>query len=286
MIKGMKMRLIYIAVIAILGLILGSVYLYAQKSGKPTVQWSQKEVVEIVLPNTTKNVSVSFQSGINLNNVTFFITSGLRNVISVNPSQFTSISAGNNYNLTLTVNSGNKSQVKFEGTVHLRDNLNYATNALPLPITVVVHNQPVPPDPGEAGKQTLEGIDSDNDGVRDDIQRYIVLNYFDSPAKVAGLRQYAKAVQRSLLSAGSGDRPLVVDNVQKEFDALSCLSYVVGLQPRIDSTDKLEVELLNTRQRSLANIRVESYLGGHVFPGHVSTLDKTFCEFNPDTIGR
>src|SRR5216683_231714 len=35
----------------------------------------------------------------------------------------------------------------------------------------------LPPDPGAAGKATLQGIDSDGDGVRDDIQRYIALTY-------------------------------------------------------------------------------------------------------------
>jgi len=37
----------------------------------------------------------------------------------------------------------------------------------------------LPPDPGSAGRATLEGIDSDGDGVRDDIQRFIELNYPD-----------------------------------------------------------------------------------------------------------
>ncbi|MDX8380534.1 MAG: hypothetical protein R8M14_00305 [Ghiorsea sp.] len=33
----------------------------------------------------------------------------------------------------------------------------------------------LPPDPGAAGRGTLAGIDSDNDGVRDDVQRWIAL---------------------------------------------------------------------------------------------------------------
>jgi len=34
----------------------------------------------------------------------------------------------------------------------------------------------LPPDPGEAGKATLTGIDVDRDGVRDDLQRYIIFH--------------------------------------------------------------------------------------------------------------
>src|SRR5215203_1264155 len=35
----------------------------------------------------------------------------------------------------------------------------------------------LPPDPGAAGLKTVEGIDADKDGVRDDVQRFIVINY-------------------------------------------------------------------------------------------------------------
>ena len=44
-----------------------------------------------------------------------------------------------------------------------------STRGLPPPETDI----PVilPPDPGEAGKLTLAGIDSNNDGVRDDLER-------------------------------------------------------------------------------------------------------------------
>ena len=37
----------------------------------------------------------------------------------------------------------------------------------------------LPTDPGKAGKETLLGIDTDGDGVRDDIQRYIYFTYPD-----------------------------------------------------------------------------------------------------------
>jgi hypothetical protein len=47
----------------------------------------------------------------------------------------------------------------------------------------------LPPDPGEAGKATIEGIDSDQDGLRDDIQRYIALTYPDSEKTREALRQ-------------------------------------------------------------------------------------------------
>ncbi len=59
----------------------------------------------------------------------------------------------------------------------------------------------LPPDPGEAGKETVAGIDSDSDGVRDDIQRWIVLTYPDEPNTQQALFQIAKAKQDSLLNS-------------------------------------------------------------------------------------
>jgi hypothetical protein len=49
----------------------------------------------------------------------------------------------------------------------------------------------LPPDPGAEGKKTLLGIDTDGDGVRDDIQRYIYLTYPDDKKLRLGLTYYA-----------------------------------------------------------------------------------------------
>ncbi|MDP3697658.1 MAG: hypothetical protein Q8R55_06660 [Candidatus Taylorbacteria bacterium] len=272
----------FLVPIVVLSVILGSTWLYAQKSGKPTIKWSQKEVVEIVLPSTTKNVPVLFRSGVNLNNVTFFITPGLRNVVSVNPSQFPAISAGNNYSLTLTINSGNQSQVKFEGTVHLRDNLNYATNALPLPVQVVVHNELVPPDPGEAGKQTLEGIDSDNDGVRDDIQRWIVLNYLDSEKRRAALRQYTKINEAFLVDAN--DKELSRTHSHDMERASTCAYYVFDFDDAVRAKDEIRAQLLNTETRSRAYLKADSQLGGTFSLVIEDDEYKAQCTFDPDVM--
>src|SRR5436305_503579 len=56
----------------------------------------------------------------------------------------------------------------------------------------------LPPDPGPAGKLTLGGIDSDHDGVRDDLQRYIVLTYGGSPSTVDTLKNTAKVLQGAI----------------------------------------------------------------------------------------
>ena len=53
--------------------------------------------------------------------------------------------------------------------------------------TVAFNVTELPPDPGAAGKATLEGIDADGDGLRDDLQRFIAISYPDSGRTRAGL---------------------------------------------------------------------------------------------------
>ena len=57
------------------------------------------------------------------------------------------------------------------------------------------HLANLPPDPGEAGKLTIDGIDADKDGVRDDVQRCIAENWGHSERAVAGLTIVAKIAQ-------------------------------------------------------------------------------------------
>ncbi len=52
-----------------------------------------------------------------------------------------------------------------------------------------------PPDPGEAGKATIEGIDADQDGVRDDVQRWIYAYVPEHPDRQMALRQEARYFQ-------------------------------------------------------------------------------------------
>ena len=71
----------------------------------------------------------------------------------------------------------------------------------------------LPPDPGKAGKVTLLGIDTDGDGVRDDIQRYIYFTYPDDKKLRLGLTYYAIEFQGVLKDAN--DREAAYDHANK-----------------------------------------------------------------------
>jgi hypothetical protein len=121
----------------------------------------------------------------------------------------------------------------------------------------------LPPDPGAAGQATLAGIDSDHDGIRDDLQRYIVLNYGTSRATVAALRQSTVALQGAILDSGSRTRSL--DHATDLARATECLR---SLHP-LDA-DQVEAALtaqaLNTEQRGLAYLAFNDQLAGASFP--------------------
>jgi hypothetical protein len=87
-------------------------------------------------------------------------------------------------------------------------------------------NPNLPPDPGRAGNATLEGIDSDNDGLRDDVQRAIWLRAPrpDQNALRLAMIQFAKVHQEMINTSSSSDIETMFQTYKKEHLALSCLN--------------------------------------------------------------
>jgi HYR domain len=144
----------------------------------------------------------------------------------------------------------------------------------------------LPPDPGPAGEATLAGIDSDNDGVRDDVQRWIALTYPNSQKTRAALSQYAKAMQSILLNAGDAasarTHALVLDR------ASDCTSYIRQQLLGIGGSDayrikrELEAVYLNTAERSRAWLQADSQMSGMFF--NVPSNLSSGCDFNPNVL--
>jgi len=144
----------------------------------------------------------------------------------------------------------------------------------------------LPPDPGEAGKATLAGIDSDGDGVRDDVQRWIALTYPNSQKTRAALRQMAQAMQNILLNAADVANARV--NADIADNAADCISYVresmLGLagSDAYSLKEELRAVYLNTLLRTKAWLQHDSHLGGMFFT--VPADLKQGCDFNPDAM--
>ena len=137
----------------------------------------------------------------------------------------------------------------------------------------------LPPDPGEPGKATLEGIDSDGDGVRDDIQRYIALTYPDSRKTREAFRQFALALDKATLV--TSDEESALRNVESMHRAIECLWYIHS-EHSIKMSDLLMAEYLNTYARSRAYLEYDAKLSGHVFGGKDIDEYRSSCSFDPD----
>lgn len=146
----------------------------------------------------------------------------------------------------------------------------------------VISGRPVlPPDPGEAGMLTLEGIDSDNDGVRDDVQRWIIINHRDSEKTMEALAQAARASQVDLITAFV-DKTKSIEATHQIFRASRCLDYLFGLDKQIELNKLMKSQILNTDARIRANIRANANFNGQTI--ELQDVQKTDCDFDPDTL--
>jgi hypothetical protein len=140
----------------------------------------------------------------------------------------------------------------------------------------------LPPDPGEAGKTTLAGIDSDNDGVRDDVQRWIALTYPNSAKTRAALRQLAVDYQNSILDVSS--KAVVESNFNIMRKSMACLRYVsrsVGID-YYRLSPALEAIILNTVVRTRAFLKGDYLLSGGIYKGIPSGIQN--CNFDPNAM--
>lgn len=150
---------------------------------------------------------------------------------------------------------------------------------------VVVDNGDVlknlPPDPGEQGMLTIEGIDSDDDGVRDDTQRYIAQEYKDSVRKHAAMRQLAIASQNQLTTDNIESKTLdAASNLMRAGECLT--SDAVGLDAATaeQAALKLESIVLNTRQRLQAYAEFEAQMWGKTVQVLPIEMHSNSCDFD------
>ena len=170
---------------------------------------------------------------------------------------------------------------EYGGVLQLRAGANQHNLAKPLPITVVItaiSDDGLPPDPGEAGKQTVLGIDSDNDGVRDDIQRYIYFTYPNEPNIRSALTQMARKSQGWFTPDLSEEA--AYDISVESGTAAECLWYVGGENAN-ELRKSLKAEILNTLARSRQYLEYDKLLAGNFFSLSRLPLDEHYklCDF-------
>lgn len=121
----------------------------------------------------------------------------------------------------------------------------------------------LPPDPGAEGKASLEGVDSDGDGVRDDVQLAIHDRYPDNEAGRNALAQKARALQAAVIAGASADENEMHRVSRSVIAAVDCLHE--SLENPYAEIGFLERAIINTPERSAAYITFNSALDGHFY---------------------
>lgn len=131
----------------------------------------------------------------------------------------------------------------------------------------------LPPDPGAAGQATLEGIDTDQDGVRDDLQRFIVLQL--APRGNTSLRAFndLAAIFGTLITTPSDESQARI-MAQKMSRSIGCIFNAEG-DAAPDKVSRLQAEAANSYDRALAYMEFGNELSGSTID---LVPDQTVCD--------
>jgi hypothetical protein len=194
------------------------------------------------------------------------------------------------YTLRVALNDPNIDQIQLQVSAAFRGILKRVLSS-PINIAVTVDGtKPLPPDPGSAGMATLAGIDSDGDGVRDDVERYIALTYPNSQKTQVALTQVALAIQSQVVAAPN--QALAAANALAWSYATECLDSftagsdadVVGLGRSTDIESALKTVVLNTPARASAYFQSDAQLGAFTEQRPNFSGLATRCSFDPLTL--
>ena len=160
----------------------------------------------------------------------------------------------------------------------------------------VINGFKLPPEPDEKkNNATLLGIDFNGNGIRDDVERWIITHYAKDPkypkTKTAIALQVAWASQKIL------ENPMIESN-KFEKDSLACESYwadqkTKGLsgseyvrfrrENKIFGAPELEDKIFNTKERILKSFEYNTALSGHILTLRKGELSA--CRTNIDELG-
>jgi len=167
---------------------------------------------------------------------------------------------------------------------------NILSNTITLNITWVVNGHVLPPEPDKAlNDSTLLGIDTNDNGVRDDVERWIYQNYKDKhPIHVDIGMQMGRASKKIL------EKPLkninqvkIIHNI--ETNAMACEAYYKVYakyfnEPLLVTKDigvgNLEYIYFNTLERRRIYKEYAQLLSGYTYSTPKIDTSKFLCDFN------
>jgi len=198
-------------------------------------------------------------------------------------------------NITYTIHPTDSAEVngsvlkaKKDGNVTVQASIDGVnSNTITLNITWVVNGHVLPPEPDKAlNDSTLLGIDTNDNGVRDDVERWIYEEY-EQPIERGIFMQSARAYNLVIVNPSKAH-----ETTQYIDDSSSCEFYwTYKAQDNnenfvLDRYRDLEKEIskiqFNTLDRHIAYERFNAEFNGEVFTAPASS--KVKCEFNENGV--
>ncbi|MFK7824115.1 MAG: hypothetical protein AB8G05_08160 [Oligoflexales bacterium] len=123
----------------------------------------------------------------------------------------------------------------------------------------------LPPDPGWWGKQSLLRVDADNNGLRDDVQRWIYFNYPEEPLIRKALNQ--EAIDRiETFKLFSDKEKSTIDASNKFMKSMSCKNDIFDMVyfknekvPNAIDRKKIDRIIVNTKERFEADLNLNLF---------------------------
>ncbi len=239
----------------------------APLSAAPKINWTPKKLSVEHEQGVTYQHQISFSSLVDMEDVYLSVVPELADLVTVSKNKLGAIRRGDSTTLTLTLSIPRYAEPGlYEGVLQVRSQLVQGTLSKPLPIKINIVEKQVPvlpPDPGEAGKQSVLGADIDNDGVRDDVQRFIVLTYSDNTLLQKALFEIAKHYQNTMQI--ENDKDVARDEYERFRKHYQCLNAVIN--NAYEYRRELKARFFNTFERSERHLKFHNLLVGYVSGG-------------------
>lgn len=131
----------------------------------------------------------------------------------------------------------------------------------------------VPPEPGSPAKVSLAGVDTNANGVRDEIDRELARLYGTDAQALAAATKFAKAMQAAMLALNAANATDVNASVKAEFASFACLVDAVGRAKALEISREVRLRTLNSKPRREGANKLDDATVGM----DLSTFESTPC---------
>ncbi len=145
-------------------------------------------------------------------------------------------------------------------------------------VTVVdVDGTYLPPDPGPSNDLTLDGIDANLNGVRDDVERHIAENYRESARLRESLKSLATSYGNAIGVRNSASESLALAH---EFFANANCAEAIRPDTYLEALRDIRRQFLDTLDRLGAFAQFGGHLAGETYDISLSPTGESSCSFD------